>query len=136
MKAGWSSAFSASFQLSLVTFTLSLVIGITTGCGSSGSTTPKLRGNTSVTVLLSSTANDQVSNFNLEIQTLTVTSQSGKTATLLSSQQPSEFMHLNGGIEPLTTVSIPQDMYTSATVTLGGAEFVCISQDPNGGLLF
>lgn len=138
MKAASSSSPSASLYFSLLTLTLLLVIGITTGCGSSASMPPppKLSGNTSVTVLLASTANDQVTNFNLELQSLTLTSQSGKTLTLLSSQQPAEFMHLNGAIEPLTTVTIPQDIYTSASVTLGGAEFVCISQDPNGGLLF
>ncbi|HYM78202.1 MAG TPA: DUF5666 domain-containing protein [Candidatus Dormibacteraeota bacterium] len=135
MKAGWSSAASASSYLSQVTLTLLLIIALTTGCGSSGSTQPpKFSGNTSVTVLLSSTANDQVTRFHLQFQTLTLTSQSGKTVTLLSSPQPSEFMHLNGGIEPLTTVTIPQDIYTSATVTLGGAVYVCIAQVPGGGL--
>jgi hypothetical protein len=42
-------------------------------------------------------------------------------------------MHLNGGIEPLTTVNVPQDIYTSGTATLG-AVFVCIAQVPEGGL--
>jgi hypothetical protein len=64
---------------------------------------------------------------------LTLTSQSGKTVTLLASQQPGEFMHLNGGIEPLVTVTVPQDIYASATATLG-AEFVCVAQVPGGGL--
>jgi len=86
-----------------------------------------------VTVLLASTGNDQVTRFAVEFQTLTLTSQSGKTVTLSSSQQPSEFMHLNGGIEPLTTVNVPQDIYTSGTATLG-AVFVCIAQVPEGGL--
>ncbi len=134
MKAAWFSAPSASLSYFLITLTLLLGIGITTGCGSSGTTTPRFSGNTSVTVLLASTGNDQVTRFAVELQTLTLTSQSGKTITLLSSQQPSEFMHLNGGIEPLTTVSVPQDIYTSATVTLGGAVFVCIAQDSEGGL--
>jgi hypothetical protein len=133
MKAAWFSAPPASSPFLLVTLTLLFGSGITTGCGSSGTTPPKLSGNTSVTVLLASTANDQVTRFALELQTLTLTSQSGKTVTLLSSQQPSEFMHLNGGIEPLTTVIVPQDMYTSATATLGGAVFVCLAQVPGGG---
>ena len=96
-------------------------------------TLPKFSGDTSVTVLLASTGNDQVTRFAVEFQTLTLTSQSGKTVTLSSSQQPSEFMHLNGGIEPLTTVNVPQDIYTSGTATLG-AVFVCIAQVPEGGL--
>ncbi len=96
-------------------------------------TPPKFSGDTSVTVLLASTGNDQVTRFAVEFQTLTLTSQSGKTVTLSSSQQPSEFMHLNGWIEPLTTVNVPQDIYTSGTATLG-AVFVCIAQVPEGGL--
>ncbi len=134
MKAAWFSAPPALSSFLLVTLTLLFGIGITTGCGSSGTTPPKVSGNTSVTVLLASAGNDQVTRFAVELQTLTLTSQSGKTVTLLSSQQPSEFMHLNGGIEPLTAVSIPQDIYTSATATLGQAVFVCIAQDSEGGL--
>ena len=133
MKASWFSAYSAASFYFLLTPTLLLCIGITTGCGSNGTTPPKFSGNTSVTVLLASTGNDQVTRFAVEFQTLTLTSQSGKTVTLSSSQQPSEFMHLNGGIEPLTTVNVPQDIYTSGTATLG-AVFVCIAQVPEGGL--
>ncbi|MGA2353167.1 MAG: DUF5666 domain-containing protein [Terriglobales bacterium] len=135
MKASWLAASSASSFYFLSALTLLLGIGITTGCGSNTTTPPppKFMGNTSLTVLLASTGNDQVTRFAVELQTLTLTSQSGKTVTLSSSQQPSEFMHLNGGIEPLTTVSIPQDIYTSATATLG-AVFVCLAQVPGGGL--
>jgi hypothetical protein len=108
---------------------------MSTGCGSGGSTptTPQFSGNTSVTVMLASTGNDQVTRFALGFETLTLTSQSGKTVTVFSSQQPSEFMHLNGGIEPLVTANIPQNIYTSATATLAGAVFVCLSQVPGGG---
>ena len=122
--------FSASFVV------ISLTLLLTTSCGSNGTSSAgqKFSGNTAVTVLLSSTANDQVTRFDVGFQTLTLTSQSGNTVTLLSSQQPSEFMHLNGGIEPLTTVNVPQGIYTSATVTLGGAVYVCIAQVPGGGL--
>ncbi len=135
MKAARLSVPSASSHSFLITLTLLVGVGITTGCGSSAPTPPQFSGNTSVTVLLSSTANDQVTRFDLAFQTLTLTNQSGKTVTLLSSQQPAEFMHFNGGIEPLMTVSVPQGIYTSATATLGGgAVFVCIAQDTEGGL--
>jgi hypothetical protein len=134
MKADWFSAPSASSRSFLVSLTLLLGIAVTTGCGSSAPTPPKFSGNTSVTVLLSSTANDQVTLFDLAFQRLTLTNQSGNTVTLLSSQQPAEFMHLNGGIEPLMTASVPQGIYTSATATLQGAVFVCIAQVPGGGL--
>ena len=134
MKAAWSSAPFASSDFFLITLTLLLGIGISTGCGSTAATPPRFSGNTSVTVLLSSTANDQVTLFDLAFQTLTLTSQSGETVTLLSSQQPSEFMHLNGGIEPLMTASVPQGIYTSAEATLAGGVFVCLAQVPGGGL--
>jgi hypothetical protein len=131
MKAAWSPV------LSFIILTLLFGIGITTGCGSSATIPPptKFSGTTAVTVLLASAGNDQVTRFAVGFETLTLTSQSGNTVTLSSSQQPSEFMHLNGGIEPLTTVNIPQGIYTSATATLG-AVFVCIAQVPGGGLDF
>ena len=87
-------------------------------------------------MLASSTANDQVSDFDLTVQSLTLTDQAGKTVSVISASSPTEFFHLNGNIEPLTTVSIPQDVYTSATMTLEGAVFVCIEQESGGDLLF
>jgi len=114
MKAAWPSAPSVWSDSFLITLTLLLAIGISTSCGSTTPTpphtptAPQFGGNTSVTVLLSSTANDQVTQFDLAFHKLALTSQSGKTVTLLSLQQPSEFMHLNGGIERLMTASVPQ----------------------------
>ena len=123
-------SFSRPFIMLII-----FAVGLMTGCGSSANSgMPKLSGNTSVTVALSSTANDQVTRFDVQFQTLTLTNQSGKTVTLLSSQQPAEFMHLNGGIEPLMTVTVPQDIYTSATVTFAGAVFVCLAQVPGSGI--
>jgi hypothetical protein len=134
------SAIERSFSMQLLYSTLILtgiltaVALVTTGCGSSGAAkTPPLSGNTNVTVMVTGTANDQLSEFDVAFQGITLTSQSGKTATLLSlptSGPPSgaEFMHINGVAEPLVTASIPQDVYTSATVTPGvQADFVCIS---------
>jgi hypothetical protein len=43
-------------------------------------------------------------------------------------------MHLNGNVEPLMTVSVPQGIYTSAAATLGAGVFVCLAQAPGGGL--
>jgi hypothetical protein len=92
MKAACFSTRSASSPFSLValTFVMLFGIGISTSCGSGTTPPPKLSGNTSVTVLLASTANDQLTRFAVGLQTLTLTSQSGKTVTLLSSQQSSE----------------------------------------------
>jgi hypothetical protein len=136
MKADWFSVPVALSHSLLITLVLLLGIGITTACGSGGATPtlPKLSGNTSVTVLLSSSANAQVTSFNVALESLSLTSQSGKTVNLLSSQQPAEFMHLNGQIEPLAAVTIPQDIYTSASIKLSRAVFVCVGQVPGGGL--
>jgi len=125
-----SSARFSSSRFPIILTILAVAAGITTGCGSNGNSSsgmPKLSGNTSVTVVLSSTANDQLSEFDLEFQNITLTSQSGKAITLLSTQQPSEFIHLNGAIDPLITATVPQDVYTSASATIAYGRFVCIA---------
>jgi len=110
-----------------------------TGCGSSsGSSGQKLSGSTTVTVLLSSTANDQLSQFDVGFTSLTLTSQAGNTVTLLPAAAPgsgpgAEFVQMNGTAEPLLAANIPQDVYTSATLTLTGAQFVCIELYPGTG---
>jgi hypothetical protein len=91
--------------------------------------------------MLSSTANDKLTSFNGQLTGLTLTSKSGKTVTLFASDpfpQYPEFMHLNGFTEPFLTVSVPEDTYTSAAVTMGSAQFSCVSYIPgsDGGLYF
>lgn len=83
--------------------------------------------NTSVTVMISSTANDQLAEFNLFLDSITLTSESGDTVSLLAAPQQAEFIHLNGSAEPLATVSVPQGTYTSATATIGAASFFCVT---------
>ena len=120
-------------RLAYSTLILTAMAVVTTGCGSSSAAkTPPLSGNTNVTVMVTSTSNDQLTDFDFDFQGITLTSQSGKTVTLLSalpqglSAAASEFMHINGTAEPLVTASIPQDVYTAATVTVFGGQFVCI----------
>lgn len=121
----------------LLTLVLSIAAAATLGCGA-GMTSPpppKLSGNTNVTVLLSSTANDQLSQFDLDFNSITLTSKAGKTVNLFTTSQNPEFIHLNGKAEPLLTVSVPQDVYTSATATIGGAVFTCVTLDPSANNL-
>jgi hypothetical protein len=99
------------------------------GCSGSGTGTP-LSGNTQVVVLASSTANDQISAFTTTFLSLTLTNQAGKTVNLLASPVSEEFIHLNGHVEPIATVSIPQDTYVSARATYGGATSLCSGQSP------
>jgi hypothetical protein len=90
-------------------------------------------GNTSVTVLASSTANDQLSELTLHITGISLTNKEGQSVPLLTAPLYVEFMHLNGNVEPLTTVSVPDDVYTSATVSVDGGVPLCITLDSNGG---
>src|SRR5215469_8282428 len=106
------------------------------GCGSGTNTTgPVLRGNTTVVVLLSSTANDQLSQFNVTFNSLTLTSQSGKVVNFFITPQTAEFMHLNGSAEPLITVSIPEDVYTTASLTMQSPQISCVTLLQTGGVL-
>jgi hypothetical protein len=114
---------------------LSLAVLFATGCGSGGSATKTtFSGNTAVVVLASSTANDQLSQFSVTLQSLTLTNQSGQTVSLLGNAVSDEFMHLNGHVEPLATVSVPQGIYTSAALTVSGAYPACAGQSA-GSLL-
>ena len=116
---------------------VTLIAAFVAGCGGGGSgSDTALSGSTTVVVLASSTANDQLVEFPLTLNSLTLTSQSGKTVTLLAAPVSTEFIHLNGNIEPLATVSIPQDTYASATAVYGGTAPVCIGlQSPTAGIL-
>lgn len=112
-------------------FLLAALAGCGGGAGSG--TSPTISGNTTVVLLASSTANDQLAQFPLTLASLTLTSQSGKTVTLLSTPTSAEFIHLNGNLEPLATVSIPQDIYTSASATSGGSAPVCVGLESSSG---
>jgi hypothetical protein len=87
---------------------------------------------TKVTLVLSSTANDQLSEFDLALQAMSLTSASGKNVSVLSQTRESEFIHVNGTNEPLLTAMVPQDVYTAATVTVGSAAFTCVTLTPQG----
>jgi Domain of unknown function (DUF5666) len=126
---------ASGVRLVFLTVIIATLAILTTSCGSSGSmltTTTPLTGNTAVTVAVTGTANDQLTEFDLAFQSITLTSQSGKTATLLSlpatgSPVGAEFLHINGTAEPLLTATIPQDIYTSASITLFSGELVCVA---------
>lgn len=121
------------------TFLISaLVLGITvlaTSCGSGSASSPhpqppQFTGNTTVTILLSSAANAQITDFALGLQSLTLTDQSGKSVTLLSSLRNSEFIHINGTLDVLETVSVPQGIYPTAGAVINGAQFTCVTFTP------
>jgi hypothetical protein len=105
------------------------------GCGSSSTSgNPQPTGSTVVSFLLSSSSNNHLSQFNLNFSSISLTSKSGKTVTLLAAPQNPEFVHLNGNTEPLLTVIVPQDDYTSASAVIVSSGFVCIDLNSTGGL--
>jgi hypothetical protein len=117
------------------------------GCGGSGggmqpNPNPKPGAMTTVTVLLTSTANDQLADFHIEITGLTLTNKAGQSVTVLNNPDAAndvlggfEFMHLNGAFAPLVSATIPQDTYSSATVTVARCQFADVSVAPSGGTL-
>jgi len=107
---------------------------ILTGCGGSVGTGTGSSGNTSVTVLSTSTANDQLTEFNMYVKSLALNRATGSSATLISTPLEVEFMSVNGRSEPLLTVDVPQGTYTSASASIGSAEFECVTLAPSGGL--
>lgn len=113
------------------------VIGLAAGCGGGGMTPGSPGGPVSgqdslTTVVVSSAANDQLMRFGLTLNSLALTTKSGTSVSVISGPQQVEFMHLNGGAEPLATVEVPQGVYTGATATVGSAGFTCIMQQSSG----
>ncbi len=104
------------------------------GCGGGGSGAgATFSGNTNVVLLGSSTANDQLQHFGVTLNSLTLTSQTGataKTVNLISSPVGDEFIHLNGLVEPLASMAVPQGIYTSATANVSMISPACAGQMP------
>ena len=100
------------------------------GCGGGGGTLggPVAGESSLTTVVVSSAANDRLVRFNMVLNSLTLTTKDGTSVSLISTPQSVEFMHLNSSAEPLVTLEVPQGVYTSATATVGGASFVCLTQ--------
>jgi hypothetical protein len=125
----------SSFSRFLLMSTSVMLAAALAGCGSSTTSgNPQPTGSTVVSLLLSSSSNNHLSQFNLKFSSISLTSKSGKTVTLLAAPQNPEFVHLNGNTEPLLTVSVPQDDYTSASAVIAGSTSVCIDLNSTGGL--
>lgn len=131
---GFRGFFPPSFFPS-VAILMAAVVATGCGSGAGSGTASALHGSTTVALLASSTANDQLVEFPLTLNSLTLTNQAGKVVPVFSAPISAEFMHLNGNVEPLMTVSIPQDTYTSASAVYGGTAPVCVGlQSPPPGI--
>jgi len=115
----------------LLVLTVAMATTFIAGCGSSPAIPPgsPIPGETtSVVLLTSSTANDQLFNLWLQqISSITLTNRAGKNVNLLNASQKVEFIHSNGVPAPLLTVSVPQDVYTSAALTYVDPSFSCVT---------
>ncbi len=113
------------------------------GCGSSGVTAPPPPPPaTAVTMVVSSTANAQFENFYVDVTSISLTNQAGAMVSVLaapqsnafSQTQMAEFIHLNGQAAPFLAAMVPQDTYTSATLTFSYAVFTTVGLNASGGL--
>jgi len=98
---------------------------------------PVFSGNSTVVVLLGATANDKLTNFNTVLTAMSLTDNHGNAVTLYNNPNASnlssntEFMHLANHPEPLVATSIPQGLYTSASVTVTWCSFTDVTFDPS-----
>jgi Domain of unknown function (DUF5666) len=129
----------------VLSFLLALCGYLAAGCGSAVVTTappPTPPTPTSVTVVLSSTANGQFTSFHVDITSISLTNQAGAIVNVLAAPQSNaftqtheaEFIHLNGQMAPLLTAMVPQDIYPSATVTYSYAQFTHVGLNASEGL--
>jgi hypothetical protein len=92
--------------------------------------------------MVSSTANDQFTSFYVDITSLSLTNQAGSMVSVLAAPQSNaftqiqeaEFIHLNGQMAPFHAAMVPQDVYTSATLTYTYAQFTHVRLTASGGL--
>ena len=101
------------------------------GCGGSSpqqgiQQPPLYSGSTTVTLLNSASANDQLINVGDVISDITITDQSGNNIHLLQGAQGIYFKPISGQQQPVVTVSIPQGVYTKATISLSNQYFECV----------
>ncbi len=93
---------------------------------------PPPAGNTAVTLYLSSSANNKLTQFEMGIAAISLTNKSGKSVPLPvpSTAQNAmgnllEFEHLNGSSEPLLTANIPSGTYTGMKVEVATPSYGC-----------
>jgi hypothetical protein len=95
-----------TFSILLSVLAIVIFGGSLTGCNSQMGGPPPPVGNTQVVVLLTSTANDQLSGFGISLSSIALTDSTGKVTTIFTGADPQfgtdvEWMHLNGASEPL-----------------------------------
>lgn len=125
-QAGVAGRISSSGTLTLCALLL------LSGCGGSAPRTGTTSGgSTSVVLLATGTANDQLTSLWLTLDGVDLTSQSGSAVSLIATPEDVEFIHLNGTAEPIAVAEVPRGVYTSATASVGAAGFGCVGLEPS-----
>jgi hypothetical protein len=122
--------------LSVLAAALAMSMLALNGCSSTpAGTGATINPNTPTTVtqtLITDAPADQVLSLSLIVNSITLTDASGASTSILNSPVPIEASHLDAVQEPLLPpLNIPQDTYTSATITV--ASPVVVYVDPTTG---
>ena len=107
------------------------------GCAGGNSANPPgtpVSQSAQVALLVSSTADDRVTSFNLTLTGITLTTATGASVPLLMRPASAEFIQLNGTAAPLLTTTVAAGTYTRATATVGAANFSCGTLLADGSL--
>ena len=121
---------SQTTRLLTLASSFALIAGLFTGCSNSvapGGITNVGTTAATVPVLITDAPSDQLAAFTLTLNSIVLTDSAGKTASILPSATTIEVTHLNGIQAPLVTASIPEDTYTSATITFSSPQITYIN---------
>jgi hypothetical protein len=121
---------SQATRLLALASSFALTAGLFTGCSNSvapGGGTNINANAATVPVLITDAPSDQLAAFTLTLNSIVLTDSAGKTASILPTATTIEVTHLNGIQAPLVTASIPEDTYTSATITFSNPQITYIN---------
>ncbi|MGA7343232.1 MAG: hypothetical protein WBE72_12710 [Terracidiphilus sp.] len=131
MRGSRSTALILPFSLIL------LAAGCGGSSGSPGSKTGPIAGeSTTVAIQLSSAANDEFVHFNMTINSITLTNKAGVATVIFNTPTDVDFIPVNGNAAPFATVSVAQDVYTSAAVSVSNPRFSYVFMGAQGSITF
>lgn len=116
-------ALAMAVALTLIVFAL--------GCSSSNQSMPPVAftptTGATMAVNVGDSPSDGIVDFEMTINTITLTDTSNHTVTVLSTPTRVELTHVNGTVEPIAVMSVPAGTYTKATITVSNPEVEIIN---------